>query len=114
MLTNFDRRKFRIRNAIAKNNKLSRPRISVFRSNKNIYAQLITVEGVVVKSFSTLNLDEDSKLSGIEKAKLVGKKFSKSCLESSIKDVVFDKGAYKYNGRVKALAEACREAGLNF
>lgn len=114
MLTKYERRKFRVRNAIIKNNKTNRPRIVVSRSNKNIYAQLIDVSGKVLHSFSTLNFEEDKKATGVEKAKLVGKEFAKSCLKGGVKEVVFDKGAYIYNGRVKALAEACREAGLQF
>jgi large subunit ribosomal protein L18 len=114
MLNTYERRKYRVRNKIAKSNKTSRPRIVVSRSNINIYAQLINIEGKVLKSFSTLNLEEKVKASGIEKAKMVGKEFAKICLKDNILEVVFDKGAYVYNGRVKALAEACREAGLKF
>ncbi len=113
MITNYERRKFRVRNKIAANNKSQRPRISVSRSNKNLYAQLIHVDGNVICAFSTLKIKEDKK-TGIEKAKEVGKGFAKICLDKGIKEVVFDKGAYRYNGRVKALAEACREAGLQF
>lgn len=114
MITNYERRKFRVRNKIAANNRSARPRLSVFRSNKNIHAQLISVEGKVLCAFSTVNFKEDKKASGIEKAKMVGQEFAKICLKNGIKEVVFDKGAYLYNGRVKALAEACREAGLQF
>jgi large subunit ribosomal protein L18 len=114
MLTNYARRKFRIKNKIAKSNKANRPRIVVFRSNKNIYAQLINFEGKVLESFSTLNFAENQRANGTEKARIVGKEFARLCLQSGIKEVVFDKGAYIYNGRVKAMAEACREAGLQF
>ena len=114
MLKNKKRRKFRIRNNIAKCNKGLRPRIVVCRSNKNISAQLINGEGIVLQSFSTLNFDDNKKISGIEKAKLVGKEFATICLKNGTKEVVFDKGAYLYGGRIKALAEACREAGLQF
>ncbi len=114
MLTNYERRKFRVRNNVVKNNKGNRPRIVIFRSNKNIYAQLISSDGEVLTSFSTLSFKENKKANGIEKAKLVGKSFSEVCLQQGVKNVVFDKGAYIYNGRVKALAEACREAGLQF
>ncbi len=114
MLTNYERRKFRVRNQIAASNKTSRPRVVVTRSNKNIYAQLIDVAGKVICAFSTLHFEENKKVSGVEKAKLVGQEFAKICLKSGAKEVVFDKGAYVYNGRVKALAEACREAGLKF
>ena len=114
MITNYERRKFRVRNKIAASNKAGRPRLSVHRTNKNIYAQLIGVDGNVICASSSLKLDEKKKISGIEKAKEIGKEFAKICLKSGVKEIVFDKGAYIYNGRVKALAEACREAGLQF
>lgn len=114
MLTNYERRKYRVKGNIAKRNKSLRPKITVFRSNKNIYAQLVSVEGKVLQSFSTLSFEDDKKANGIEKAKMVGKAFAELCLKDGITKVVFDKGAYVYNGRVKALAESCREAGLSF
>ena len=111
---NFKRRLLRSRGKVIANNKSQRPRIVVNRSNKNLYVQLLDVNGFVLKSFSTLSFKQDIKSTGIEKAKLVGQEFTKLCLQDKILDVVFDKGAYIYNGRVKALAEACREAGLKF
>ncbi len=114
MITNYERRKFRVRNKIAASNKSNRPRVSVFRSNKNIHAQLISIDGKVLCAFSTVNFEKNKKASGLEKAKMVGDEFAKICLKNGIKEVVFDKGAYLYNGRVKALAEACRAAGLQF
>ncbi len=114
MLNNYQRRKFRVRSKIAKHNKTSRPRIVVSRSNKNFHAQLINIEGKVLCAFSTVNFEDNKKVSGIEKAKIVGKKFAELCLKGGAKEVVFDKGAYIYSGRVKAMAEACREAGLQF
>ena len=114
MLTNYQRRKFRVRNHIAASNKGNRPRLVVSRSNQNVYAQLIDISGNVLCSFSTLNFTEEKKVSGMDKAKLVGSEFAKICLKAGVKEVVFDKGAYAYNGRVKALAEACRQAGLQF
>ncbi len=115
MLNTYSRRKLRVRGKIAANNKSLRPRIVVFRSNKNFGAQLVSTEGAVVKAYSTVNFeDKTNKLSGIEKAKKVGVEFAKLCLKDGVLEVVFDKGAYNYNGRVKALAEACREAGLKF
>jgi large subunit ribosomal protein L18 len=113
MLTNYDRRKFRVRSKIASCNKSSRPRVVVFRSNKNIYAQLVNEEGKIIASFSTMNIKEKKGVKGIERAKIVGKEFAKNCLKDGIKEVVFDKGAYAYGGQVKALAEACRESGLS-
>ncbi|HLD76830.1 MAG TPA: 50S ribosomal protein L18 [Rickettsiales bacterium] len=114
MLNTYTRRKLRNRSKIARNNKSSRPKITVFRSNQNIYAQLISVDGKVLQAFSTLNFKEKNKASGIEKAKMVGQEFAKLCLKDGFTEVVFDKGAYNYNGRVKAVAEACREVGLKF
>lgn len=115
-ISNFDKRKLRVRNKIANNNKSGRSKISVFRSNKNIYVQLISAAGKTVHSFSSVTLDEkESKgVKGIDIAKLVGAKFGKICVDSGVKEVVFDKGAYLYSGRVKAVADSCREAGLKF
>lgn len=91
-----------------------RPRLNVFRSNKNIYAQLIDdVEGVTLASASTL----DSEVSGnnkTERAAGVGALVAKRANEKKITEVVFDRGGYLYHGRVQALAEAARENGLKF
>lgn len=114
MLTNYDRRKHRTRNKIAKSNKSGRPRASVHRTNTNIYVQLFDNNSKVLHSFSTLNLKENKKISGLEKAKLVGKEFAQLCLKGGVKEIIFDKGAYVYGGRVKALADSCREVGLQF
>ncbi|MBM3579720.1 MAG: 50S ribosomal protein L18, partial [Alphaproteobacteria bacterium] len=97
MLTNYERRKFRTRNRIAASNKSGRPRASVYRSNKNIFIQLIDSSGKVLCASSTLGVDEKKKASGIEQAKTVGKEFAKICLKHGIKEIVFDKGAYVYN-----------------
>lgn len=89
------------------------PRLNVFRSNTNIYAQIIDDEqGVTLVSASSL----DMKLKGnnIETAKQVGTEVAKRALKANITEVVFDRGGYQYHGRVKALAEAAREAGLKF
>ncbi|KRL77143.1 50S ribosomal protein L18 [Ligilactobacillus equi] len=90
------------------------PRLNVYRSNKNIYAQVIDdVAGVTLVSASTL----DSEVSGntkTEQAASVGSVVAKRAAEKGITDVVFDRGGYLYHGRVKALAEAARENGLNF
>lgn len=114
MLTKYDRRKFRVRNKIIANNKSCRPRVIIFRSNKNIYLQLVDVEGKVVSSFSTLNLPKDEKNSGIDKAKIVGREFARKCLKIGVEKVVFDKGVYTYGGKVKFLADSCRAEGLQF
>ncbi|MED4399547.1 50S ribosomal protein L18 [Priestia megaterium] len=93
-----------------------RPRLNVFRSNQHIYAQVIDdVNGVTLVSASTL--DKDLALNGtsnIEAATTVGESVAKRAVEKGVKEVVFDRGGYLYHGRVKALAEAAREAGLQF
>jgi large subunit ribosomal protein L18 len=114
MINDYQRRKFRIRNSVIANNKSGRPRIVVARKNKNIYAQLLDLSGNVLASCSTLTVKDDNYKTGMEKAKLVGISFAKSCLEKGFDFVVFDKGAYVYNGRIKALADSCREQGLKF
>lgn len=95
-----------------------RPRLSVYRSGKNIYAQVIRdEEGKTVASASTLEkaLRESLKTGAdIGAAKAVGKLVAERAREAGVEDVVFDRGAYIYHGRVRALAEAAREAGLRF
>ena len=91
-----------------------RPRLSVFRSAKNIYAQVIDdARGVTLAHASTLEAKSDK---GADKdaAAKVGELIAKRALDKGVKDVVFDRGGYLYHGRVKALADAAREAGLNF
>jgi large subunit ribosomal protein L18 len=91
-----------------------RPRLSVFRSSKNIYAQVIDdANGVTLAAASSL---ESDKKAGADKdaAAVVGKLVAERAIEKGVKDVVFDRGGYIYHGRVKALADAAREAGLNF
>ena len=68
----------------------------------------------MLASCSTLTVKDDNYKTGMEKAKLVGISFAKSCIEKRFDFVVFDKGAYVYNGRIKALADSCREQGLKF
>lgn len=92
-----------------------RPRLSVFRSNKNIYAQVIDdVEGVTLASASTLDSDVSETDNKSEQAALVGKLVAERATEKDVQEVVFDRGGYKYHGRVKALADAARENGLKF
>ena len=91
-----------------------RARLSVFRSSKNIYAQIIDdAQGVTVAAASSL---EATGVKGADKdaAAKVGALVAQRAIEKGIKDVVFDRGGYLYHGRVKALADAAREAGLNF
>ncbi len=89
-----------------------RPRLSVFRSSKNIYAQIIDdARGVTLAAASSL---EGEKGSDKDAAALVGKLVAERAIEKGVTDVVFDRGGYIYHGRVKALADAAREAGLSF
>jgi large subunit ribosomal protein L18 len=92
-----------------------RPRLSVFRSSKNIYAQVIDdAGGVTLAAASSIEGGKGAKGSDKDAAALVGKLVAERALEKGVKDVVFDRGGYIYHGRVKALADAAREAGLNF
>lgn len=94
---------------------LERPRLCVFRSNKHIYCQIIDDERAhTLVSASDLELRLEKKLKKTEIAKEVGKLIAKKALEKNIKKVVFDRAGYKFHGRVKALAEGAREAGLIF
>lgn len=91
------------------------PRLNVFRSNKNIYAQLIDdVAGVTLASASSFDNKEISGETKVNQATVVGETIAKSAVEKGIKKVVFDRGGYLYHGRVQALAEAARENGLEF
>ena len=96
----------------------SRARLSVFRSSKHIYAQVIDdAHGLTVASASSLEKDMRGSLktgANIEAAKAVGKRVAERAAAKGVKDVVFDRGGYLYHGRVKALADAVREGGLNF
>ena len=95
-----------------------RARLSVFRSSKHIYAQVIDDEkGETLVAASSLEKDMRGSLktgADIEAAKAVGKRVAERAAAKGVKDVVFDRGGYLYHGRVKALADAAREGGLNF
>ena len=95
-----------------------RPRLSVYKSTKNIYVQFIDdVKGVTLASCSTLEGAVKAEIAGktqTEAAKIVGKIAGERAKEKGIADVVFDRGGYHYTGRVQALADGAREAGLNF
>lgn len=93
-----------------------RPRLNVYRSNKNIYAQLIDdVNRVTLTSASTVDKEVSvGNGSNVEAAKAVGELIAKRALELGKTTVVFDRGGYLYHGRIKALADAAREAGLEF
>ena len=111
----FDRRKARTRFRIA-TNAAGRPRLSVFRSGKHIYAQIIDdAQGATIASASTGEKDgKVAKSWNVAAAGEVGKKIAERALAKGVKAVVFDRGGYIYHGRVKAIADAAREAGLKF
>lgn len=106
--------KFRIRKKI--NGTPANPRLSVFRSNTDIYAQLIDdTTGTTIVAASSKQKDITAqKAPKIDKSKMVGEAIAKKATELGIKQVVFDRNGYVYHGRVKAVAEGAREGGLNF
>jgi large subunit ribosomal protein L18 len=112
-----DRRKARVRRAIRKAAN-GRPRLSVFRSSKQIYAQVIDDErGVTVAAASTLDKGLKGELktgADVEAAKRVGQLVAERAVQAGVKQVIFDRSGYLYHGRVKALADAAREGGLDF
>jgi large subunit ribosomal protein L18 len=109
-----ERRKARVRKAIrARAN--GRPRLSVHRSDKNIYAQIIDdASGKTLAAASSLDKDVTGKGGTADGAAAVGKLIAERGKAANVTEVVFDRGGYLYHGRVKALAEAAREAGLQF
>lgn len=113
-LTGQQKRKFRIRNRVS--GTAARPRLSVFRSAKHMYAQVINdVDGVTLAAASTQSADAKTATGDkTEAAKQVGALIAKACKSKSVESVVFDRNGFLYHGRVKALAEGAREAGLKF
>lgn len=111
------RRKFRVRQALRRRGG-GRPRLSIFRSSQHIYAQVIDdKEGKTVASASSIEKDLRGKLkngANTEAAVEVGKLVAERAVKAGVKEVVFDRGGYLFHGRVKALADAAREGGLNF
>ena len=108
-----DRRHKRVRTKVS--GTAERPRLCVYRSNSNLYAQIIDdVAGNTLAQASTLDKEVKVKHSNKEAAKEVGALIAKRALEKNIKEVVFDRGGYIYHGVVKELAEAAREGGLTF
>ena len=92
-----------------------RPRLNVFRSNANIYAQIIDdVNGVTLVSANTLEKEFEGATGNCEAAKKVGAVLAERAKEKGIEEVVFDRGGYVYHGRIAALADGAREAGLKF
>jgi large subunit ribosomal protein L18 len=111
-------RRYKIKKRIRKrlSGSEERPRLTVFRSNKQIYAQVINdLQGhTLVAASSREDKIEEQKITKIEMAKLVGKMIAEKAIKAGIDTVVFDRNGYLYHGRVKALADAAREAGLKF
>jgi len=111
------RRKARVRRDI-RARAYGKPRLSVHRTSKQIYAQIIDDEkGATLAAASSLEKDQRSALktgANVDAAKTIGKLIAERALKAGVKDVVFDRGEYMYHGRVKALAEGAREGGLNF
>jgi len=115
-LTQYDRRKQRVRRELRRNSG-DRPRLCVFRSSKHIYAQVIDdARGHTVAAASTLEKELKAQLkTGADKAAAtaVGKLLAERARKAGVDKVVFDRGAYRYHGRIKALADGAREGGLN-
>ena len=116
-ITGSERRKARVRRAL-KSRAYGRPRLSVFRSDKNIYAQIIDdTTGRTIAAASTIDKDLKASVksgSTAAAAESVGKLLAERGKAAGIAEVIFDRGSYLYHGRVKALADAAREGGLEF
>jgi large subunit ribosomal protein L18 len=115
-LTQTERRRARVRKQL-RSRSSGRLRLSIFRSDKNIYAQIIDDQkGVTLVAASSIDKELKTKLQGDKKAAAteVGKLVAERAKKAGVTVVVFDRGGYQYHGRVKALAEGAREAGLNF
>ncbi|MBD8890237.1 50S ribosomal protein L18 [Roseibium litorale] len=115
--TAFERRRDRVRRSIKKAAN-GRPRLSIFRSSKQIYAQIIDDgKGHTIVSASTIESDLKGSLktgADTAAAAAVGKLVAERAIAAGVKEVVFDRGGYQYHGRIKALADAAREGGLEF
>ena len=114
-ITTKERKKFRIRNKLKKNSGLDRYRVSIFRSSKNISAQIIDdAKNTTLLSVSSVEKDIKSlkKTNKIELSKIVAEKLAKKAQEKKISKIYFDRGVYKYHGRIKTFAETLRKNGL--
>ena len=119
MIKKTDKKAMRLKRHVRVRGKISgtpeRPRLNVFRSNANIYAQIIDdVNGVTLVSANTLEKEFEGATGNCEAAKKVGAILAERAKAKGIEAVVFDRGGYVYHGRVAALAEGAREAGLDF
>ena len=119
MIKKTDKKAMRLKRHVRVRGKISgtpcRPRLNVFRSNANIYAQIIDdVNGVTLVSASTVEKEFEGATGNCEAAKKVGQMLAERAKAKEIEEVVFDRGGYVYHGRVAALAEGAREGGLQF
>jgi large subunit ribosomal protein L18 len=112
-----DRRTARVRHSLRRKSG-GRVRLSIFRSSKHIYAQVIDdAKGVTLAAASSVDKDLKTSLKGgadLDAAKAVGQLVAKRAIAAGVKEVAFDRGGYRYHGRVRALADAAREGGLSF
>jgi len=110
-----DRKKFRVRNKLKRSSSIDRFRLSIFRSTKNISAQVID-DRKNITLFSVSSIEKDikslNKTNKIELSKIVAEKLAKKAQEKKISKIYFDRGIYKYHGRVKAFAETLRKNGM--
>ena len=119
MVKNIDKKAMRLKRHVRVRGKISgtpeRPRLNVFRSNANIYAQIIDdVNGVTLVAANTLEKDFEGATGNVEAAKKVGTVLAERAKAKGIEEVVFDRGGYVYHGRIAALADGAREGGLKF
>ncbi len=119
MVSKIDKKAMRLKRHVRVRGKISgtpeRPRLNVFRSNANIYAQLIDdVNGVTIVSANTLEKEFEGAAGNCEAAKKVGTVLAERAKAKGIEEVVFDRGGYVYHGRIAALADGAREGGLKF
>ena len=111
------RKKFRISNKVKKNAPVGRYRLSIFRSSKNISAQIIDdAKNMTLLSASSIEKDikSNTKVNKIELSKIVAEKLAKKAQEKKITKIYFDRGVYKYHGRIKIFAETLRKNGMEF
>jgi large subunit ribosomal protein L18 len=116
-MSNIEKRKIRNSLRVEKHNKNNRPVLNIFKSNRNIFVQILGENGVVLVTSTSSSKESKTKLNGkkgIEVASAIGEEIAKKAIEKNIKEIVFNKGPYRYAGRIQALADAARKIGLIF